>query len=58
MKVRELIAELQKFPPDAYAYAYEGEITGVIIVGKWQRNADGSSGRPQLGEIECRSDEL
>jgi len=29
--VAELIAELQKYPMDAIAYAYEGEITGVVI---------------------------
>lgn len=31
-KVKDLIAELKKFPEDADCYAYEGEVTGVIIV--------------------------
>jgi hypothetical protein len=30
--VSKLIEELKKFPPDALAYAYEGEITGIIVV--------------------------
>ena len=29
--VKELIAELQKFPEDAQCYAYEGEDTGVCL---------------------------
>ncbi|MEA2104319.1 MAG: hypothetical protein U9P79_06740 [Candidatus Cloacimonadota bacterium] len=31
IKVSELIHELQRFPGDAYCYAYEGEIKGVVI---------------------------
>ena len=31
MTVKELIMELQKYPAGAIAYAYEGEITGVVI---------------------------
>jgi hypothetical protein len=30
--VAEVIAFLQKFPPDAYAYAYSGESTGIVVV--------------------------
>ena len=30
--ISEIIDELEKFPPDALAYAYEGEITGIVIV--------------------------
>ena len=30
--VKELIQELQKLPNDALAYAYEGEVKGIIIV--------------------------
>lgn len=30
--VAELIDQLQKFPPDAQVYAYEGEIVGVVVV--------------------------
>lgn len=40
--IKSLISELQKFPEDALCYAYEGEVTGVII-------GDGGS----LGYIEC-----
>jgi hypothetical protein len=40
--VGKLIDKLQSFPKDARAYAYEGEMTGVIIVDK--------DGTP-LGEI-------
>jgi hypothetical protein len=32
--VGKLIEKLQSFPPDALAYAYEGEMTGVVVVGK------------------------
>ena len=31
MKVSKLIEELQKYPPDANARAYEGEVCGIII---------------------------
>lgn len=31
LTVEELVNELQKYPPDATVYAYEGEITGVVI---------------------------
>ena len=34
--VAEMIQALQKFPPNALCYAYEGEITGVVVV-----NGDG-----------------
>lgn len=50
--VARLIEELKKFPPDALAYAYEGEITGIVIVGKEIRHRpDGGKGRDQLGHI-------
>jgi hypothetical protein len=29
--VESLIAELSKFPPEAKVFAYEGEITGLVI---------------------------
>lgn len=29
--VKELIEELRKFPEDAQCYAYEGEVTGVVV---------------------------
>ncbi len=38
MKVSELIKELEKFDGDLECYAYEGEVTGIII------NADGCQG--------------
>ena len=31
MRVSKLIEELQKYPPDANARAYEGEVCGVIV---------------------------
>ena len=31
--VKNLIEELQKFPEDAACHAYEGEDTGITIVG-------------------------
>jgi len=31
-RVSDLIAELSKFPMDAQCYAYEGEVTGVVVV--------------------------
>ncbi len=30
--VSEIIEELKKYPADALAYAYEGEITGIVVV--------------------------
>jgi len=35
--VSSLIEELKKFPPDSICYAYEGEITGIVIVDKEDR---------------------
>lgn len=43
--IKSLIAELQKFPEDAFCYAYEGEVTGLII-------GDGG----EFGYIECWED--
>ena len=31
IRIDKLIQELQKFPQGAYAYAYEGEVTGVVV---------------------------
>lgn len=46
--VARLIEELQKYPPDALAYAYEGEFVGIVIVS----HKEGSNGlRKHLGEI-------
>ena len=40
--VEKLIEMLREYPPDAFAFAYEGEITAVVVV-----TADGK----QLGYI-------
>lgn len=37
--IQELVEELQKFPPDARCFAYEGEGTGIVILRR-----DGLSG--------------
>jgi hypothetical protein len=37
MKVSQLIEELKKYPADANAYAYEGEVCGVVIVDRHKR---------------------
>jgi hypothetical protein len=44
--VAKLIKELQQYPSDALAYAYEGEFIGIVIV---RRDKDGREER--LGEI-------
>lgn len=54
IKVSKLIEELQKFPHDALAYAYEGEIVGVVIVSP--PSADSRYG-DQLGHIPATEDE-
>lgn len=35
--VKELIEELQNFSEDYKCYAYEGEFTGIVIVGNEER---------------------
>ena len=30
--VSNLIEELQKCPPDAWCYAYQGEVSGIIVL--------------------------
>jgi len=47
--IAELIKELQKYPPDALAYAYEGEIIGIVIVDAKETK--------QLGEILASSED-
>ena len=42
--VQEIIEELRQYPMDAIAYAYEGEVTGIVIVAN---NKD----RDELGVI-------
>lgn len=32
IRIDKLIEELRKFPPDALAFGYEGEITGIVIL--------------------------
>ena len=44
IQLAKLYEELQKFPEDALAYAYEGEDTGIVIV---------DENRSQLGYIPC-----
>lgn len=43
--VKELREELAKFPDDAVCYAYEGEVSGIVI------SPPGKSGGP--GVIHC-----
>ncbi len=40
MRVDQLIEELKKFPPDANARAYEGEVCGIIIESGSGRTGD------------------
>lgn len=50
--IAKLIEELQKYPQDALAYAYEGEFVGIVIV-------SGDRLRKRLGEIPAsESDEF
>jgi len=52
--VKDLIAELQRFPPDARCYAYEGEITGVVVTEvEYTTNREGGRGRRELGWVTC-----
>lgn len=52
--VKDLIEQLERFPPDAVCYAYEGEITGVVVTEAVVRTfANGGRGRAQLGYIPC-----
>jgi len=44
IQLAKLYEELQKFPEDALAYAYEGEDTGIVIV---------DENRIELGFIPC-----
>ena len=39
IEVSKLIEELQKLPPNAYAYAYEGEVTGIVVVSSLRNDA-------------------
>jgi hypothetical protein len=45
--VKSLIEELQKFPPEAMCYAYEGEIIGVVV---YEPTADN---KHYLGYVYC-----
>ena len=45
IRISELIKKLEAMPPDALAYAYEGEFHGVVIVS--------AKTREQVGEIEA-----
>jgi hypothetical protein len=46
--VQSLRDELATFPPDALCYAYEGEVTGVVVI------AAGTP-RKELGCVICQS---
>jgi len=48
IKVKNLIKQLQRFPEDAYAYAYEGEVCAVVIV-----NSTDTFCNKELGYIGC-----
>lgn len=43
--VQSLKDELDKFPPDALCYAYDGEIRGVVVVT--------AAGNAELGWVHC-----
>lgn len=45
LTVAELIAALSAYPKDAFVYAYEGEVTGVVIVDSTDK---------EIGYVECR----
>ncbi|MCI0697590.1 hypothetical protein L0337_36990 [candidate division KSB1 bacterium] len=47
--VAKLIKALKKYPPDALAYAYEGEFIGIVIVDAEETK--------QLGEIPASSED-
>ncbi len=50
--VFQIIEELRKYPPDALAYAYEGEMVGIVVVAA-ERTTDegGGSGHEELGYV-------
>jgi len=50
IKTSELIKELKKFPPNSYAYAYEGEIVGIVLVSSQDT---GSPKNKEFGYIRC-----
>lgn len=41
LRVNELIRFLKEFPSDAHAYAYEGEVSGIVIMSKNKRHTLG-----------------
>lgn len=54
MRVDNLIEELKKYPPDANARAYEGEVCGIII--EAMPDAGKKYGK-QIGLIEAHESE-
>lgn len=48
IRVSELVEQLKQYPADAVCYAYEGEITGVVIRDKEDKE--------QLGYITTEED--
>lgn len=52
--VSDLITELQKFPPDAVCYAYEGEVCGVVVEEKEKpTDPDGRFLPRRQGVVHC-----
>lgn len=48
IKIRDLIVCLQQLPPDAFCYAYEGEICGIVIC---DTSNEGTGIKKELGYI-------
>ncbi len=51
--VKSLIEELQKFPPGATCFAYEGEVSGLIVNYGNQYLINGAIVPYQIGTIHC-----
>lgn len=54
LTVAQLIERLRAYPPEANVYAYEGEVTGIVVV-SGPPHTDGPPARPrqQFGIIEA-----
>jgi len=50
--VGEVICWLNQFPSDAYVYAYEGEVVGLVVVSNKPELLDGIRVFPELGFLE------
>jgi len=49
-KVKDLIEQLQSYPENALVHVYEGEVTGVVVSVKEQRD-DGKTHPKEIGFI-------